>query len=466
MPIGSRLCCACILLSACAVPKYDDFPYIQRTLAERDLPDVHWNLGTPEDQIVAGRVTALLQTDLTVGSAVQIALLNNRRLQGLYERFGIAQAEVAAASHLRNPELLSAIQIADHGSIGLESFVMRPFLDIFAAPTRRRVAEHTFAATRARVTGAIIAFVAEVQAAFYSYQATQQIVALRQSALGAAETAYNRALAQHGANETSDLDLARERAFLEQARLDVASVEATSRQHREDLNALLGLWANRTEWRAVATLPPVPADDTVVEGIETRAIGRSLDLETQRCSIEAAGQMLELARGTSFFADTQLGTSAGREVVDGFWRGGLAIAVPIPIWNQGQTRNAAALAAFRRLQERYASSAVEIRARARALTVALDAARAQESFHREVLVPLCERVLDEIERASTESTAIERLRARQAEVDARRAQIAALRSYWLLRVELDQLLNGSRRVRADSALDAADAALALPAPAV
>jgi hypothetical protein len=54
-------------------------------------------------------VRKLLKEPLTVSSAMQIALLNNRVLQATFEEVGIAQADVIEAVRLPNPSMLSSL---------------------------------------------------------------------------------------------------------------------------------------------------------------------------------------------------------------------------------------------------------------------------------------------------------------------------------------------------------------------
>ena len=55
-------------------------------------------------------VQKLLKKPLTVSSAVQIALLNNRGLQVTFEEVGIAQADVIEAVTLPNPSVDFEVQ--------------------------------------------------------------------------------------------------------------------------------------------------------------------------------------------------------------------------------------------------------------------------------------------------------------------------------------------------------------------
>src|SRR5437762_12175251 len=83
------------LLAGCAsVPKDAGFESVQSAVAERSGQRVQWNARTADDRAVASTVRAMLTNGIDADRAVQIALLNNRRLQATYEDLGVAQAEV------------------------------------------------------------------------------------------------------------------------------------------------------------------------------------------------------------------------------------------------------------------------------------------------------------------------------------------------------------------------------------
>ena len=70
------------------------------------------------DAAVATRVNAMLQSELSAEQAVQIALLNNRRLQATYEDLMVAQADLVSAGLLRNPVFDAEIRFPASGSGG------------------------------------------------------------------------------------------------------------------------------------------------------------------------------------------------------------------------------------------------------------------------------------------------------------------------------------------------------------
>jgi cobalt-zinc-cadmium efflux system outer membrane protein len=96
---------AALILAGCAsVPREAGFNDVERSVAERTgVKQVRWNQGGAADAEVAKEVASLLDSELTLDSAVQIALLNNRNLQATYEELAIAQADLVQAGLLQNP---------------------------------------------------------------------------------------------------------------------------------------------------------------------------------------------------------------------------------------------------------------------------------------------------------------------------------------------------------------------------
>ena len=92
---ATLLFAAVFVLTGCAsISKQAGFNTIQQQVDERIGYRVHWNNDTAADEEVARAVRNLLGEPLTDDAAIQISLLNNRRLQATYEELGIAQAAI------------------------------------------------------------------------------------------------------------------------------------------------------------------------------------------------------------------------------------------------------------------------------------------------------------------------------------------------------------------------------------
>lgn len=435
-----------LLAAGCStVPREAGFPDVERNVAERTGGKrVHWNQGTASDAAVAESVNALLATEMTADSAVQVALLNNRNLQATYENLMIAQADLVGAGLLRNPVFDAEIRFAEGGGgTGIEMALVQDFIDILYIPLRKRLAAAAFEATKLRVAGEVIGLASEVRAAFYTLQGSQQTLDMRRQVLAATAASYELAQRLRAAGNNRELDLANERALHEQSKLDVRAAEAQVAGDRERLNRLMGLWGTRTGWTVASRLPDLPGDVISFDGLERRAIEQSLDLGAARLEVVQAARAVGIAAPFAAIPEAELGAAAEREP-DGAWAVGPAFSLPIPLFNQGQPVIASARAELRQARERYAATAVEIRSMARVAHEAVAAARDQAQYYEQVILPLRQQIVEQtqLQYNAMQIGAFQLLQAKQEQIDAGNAYIRTLRDYWIARTELDLLLSG------------------------
>jgi cobalt-zinc-cadmium efflux system outer membrane protein len=241
--------------TGCSVPKGAGFSEVRQSVAARIDRQVEWTRETPEDEAVAASVTRLLDGELTVDGAIQIALLNNQQLQAVYEELGVAQAALVQAGLLKNPMFDAAVRLRlTGGPVNPEFSIAQDFLDLLYIPMRKRVASAEFEAAKQRVTGAVLDLAGEVRVAWYQVQAELQLLELERTVLSTAEAAAYAAARLRQAGNITDLELASQEALAAQARLDVAATEAHVVDLRERLNSLMGLWGAQTEWTIAGRL--------------------------------------------------------------------------------------------------------------------------------------------------------------------------------------------------------------------
>ena len=446
----SRGCARWIVLAAtcssCAsVPKESGFGDVQADVRARTGLEIQWNQLTPADAEASSKLRELLSDELSADRAVQIALLNNRDLQAVYEELGIAQADLVAAGLLKNPVFNAEVRFPEGGGqVDLDLSVAQEFLGIFMLPLRRRIASARFEEAKLRVTGEVLDLAGEVRAAFFVHEGAQQLHAVRATAFEATGASLELAERLHEAGNLRDLDLANERALHEQSRLDVAAAELAVVEARERLNSLLGLWGEATRWHSSGKLPDVPAAPLEIDGLEGSAVERSLELGLARAEIERVAVELGLARSTRLAGELELGVSAERD--DGTWSIGPTAALPIPLFDQGQPAIARANAKLRQLQEQYAASAIAIRSEVRAVASRISLLQAQERYYRAVLLPLRQQILDDTQREynAMQIGAFQLLQAKQQEIEAGSKYVETLRDYWIASTALGQLAAGRR----------------------
>lgn len=433
-------------LAGCAtVSTHDAFTPVADTVQQRTGQRIHWRLGSPEDAEVSRRVDALLGAPLTADTAVEIALLENPSLQATYEELGVAQADLVQAGLLRNPTLFGSVQWPNVAAAlpKLEFSIAQEFIDLFLIPLRQRVAEDELDRARFRVAHAVLSLSGEVREAFYTLQASQQLLAVRRMLVEASEASAELARRQRTAGNISELDLASEEAMYQQERLDVARAEAEVLGNRERMNRLLGLWGRRTEWTLADKLPELPAQDPSLERLETTAIAQRLDLAAARKETEALERSLGLARGARWIGSVEVGAITERDS-DGQRLTGPSLSVEVPLFDQHQASIARLEAQWREARWRQDALAVEIRSEARAARSRLLSARAVSEHYRTVLLPLRERIVALSQQHYNAMTlgVYQLLAARQGEVNAYREYIESVRDYWIARSDLERVLGG------------------------
>lgn len=422
------------------------FDAVQASASERLAgAKVHWSRGGPEDAEVARHVSDLLGAELTADSAVQVALLNNPRIQATYEQLGVAQADLVRAGLFRNPVFDLELRFFP-GSTSFEAGLVQNFLDLFFVPLRRQVAAERFEAAKARVTAAVIRLAAETRRAFYRVEAAEQFVELRRQVADSTGVAAELSRRILRAGNAPDLEHALELAQHEEARVEREAAEQELRDSREALSVLMGLWGLELAWKAPGRLPALPAEEIAAEEVERRAVERSEDLREARIELEAASRLLGYAAPMAVFEDTELGVSLEHEG-EGETGVGPAVSFPVPLFSWGGPASAVARAEYRRRARMYEALATEVRSAARSSWSRLLSLRGRAMHYRDVILPVRGRVLRETQKQFNAMLvgAFQLFTAKQQQIDAGARYVATLRDYWTARADLDALLSGALR---------------------
>jgi cobalt-zinc-cadmium efflux system outer membrane protein len=432
------------LLSGCAtVQPRQSFPEVERTVSERSNYRVHWNDGGEADKAVASQVDALLAKPLSADVAVQIALLNNRNLQAVYEDLGVAQAELVGAGLLKNPIFDGSVRFVEGGgSPTVDLGIAFDFLDVFFIGLRKNVAEAQLEVAKASVTGAVLDLAGETKIAFYELQAAEQMIGMRRQVEHATASSYDLAKRLREAGNNRSLDVSNERALHEESRLALATSELDAIQKREGLNRLMGLWGARTKWNVSGRLSEPTSDEISGDGLERLAIEKSLDLRASRAAVTVSLRELGIAQPLGYLSELEVGASAERD--EGQWELGPSIGLPIPIFSQGQPAVARAQAELRRAEQRYYATAVEIRTTVRASFARTRALRQQVDYYRTVLLPLRQTIVDEtqLQYNAMQAAPFQLLQAKRDQIETGRAYLELLKDYWTAKAQLELILSG------------------------
>ena len=180
------------------------------------------------------RVAALLAEPLSVDTAVQVALLNNKRLQVALAELGIAEADLVQAGLLRNPRF-SFGRLSGNGSVEIDRSVMFDLGGLLTLPLRRAIEQQRFQGAQLQAALQVVRIAADTRRAWYqAVAAAQSLEYLRQAEL-AAQASAELGQRMAAAGNWSRLDEAREQVFHAEVSAQLLRAEHATTAARERL---------------------------------------------------------------------------------------------------------------------------------------------------------------------------------------------------------------------------------------
>jgi outer membrane protein TolC len=401
----------------------------------------------------ASRVKELLAKPLSVSTAVQVALLNNRGLQAAYNELGISEAQMVEASLPPAPRLEFA-RLVGSGGFEIERQIVQNVLALLTLPRRREIAEARFRQAQARAVEATLRIAFETSRAYYRAVATNSAVVFLADAQESAQTVSELAKRLGETGAMSKLNQAREHVFYAEISGQLATARLRQRVERERLTRVLGTWGRDSAFRLPDKLTPLPAKPKTLAWVESEAVRRRLDLAIARMEIDILAKELGLTRKTRFInalevagvstIEKETKINGGNVEVDKIKRGGYDIDFQVPIYDFGEARVRLAEETYMRAVNRLVERAVNARSEAReayqAYRGAYDIAR---HYDREVL-PLRKIISDEtmLNYNAMISDLFALLNDARARILANVQAIEARRDFWLASVDLHAALVG------------------------
>jgi len=435
------------LLPACAhMEKGLGHDTVSQLVESRSGHRTGWEQGSPEARQIQERVSALLKGGLNRERAVQIALINNPRLQETYDELDVSQADLVQAGLLSNPTLTGSIgfQLGNGGGRPeYEVSIVQSFLDIFMLPLRKRVARAQFDAETLRVAYAALQVAAETSKEFAQLQASEQTVELMRTITVGADAAASLAEKQFEAGNVSERAVASERAMSAQAELDLAHDQLSLLEHRERLNRLLGLWGPNAAWKSGQSLQAIPHVEEPIEHLEVTALTQRLDVQAARKQVEMLESALSMAKTSRYTGLVNIGAHIHQDV-NGPRLLGPTLELELPIFDQRQALIGRLEAQRRQAQRRLDALGLDVRSEVRIAKAELDLNRHAAAQYLGALLPLRRTVLEqsELEYNAMQIGLYELLATKKAEIETFRAYLGTVRDYWIAHAELERALGG------------------------
>ena len=438
---------AAALLSGCAAFSPDAGMSVVADVAQGTIKKDVVAIRTPQDAEWAhDNVRLLLRRGLTVDTAVQIALLNNRGLQAAYNELAIAEADLVQDSLPPNPTF-SITRIAGDGALEIERQIVGDILALATLPFRSEIARQRFQAAQLRAAEETLRLAAEVRRAYYRALAANELVGLFTEAKSTAEATAQLALKLGQTGAMNKLDQAREQAFYAETAAELATLRQEATSSRERLVRLLGLWDGDLGFHLPGKLPILPARPLSLPFIEVDAVTHRLDLQIARIELAALAKSLALTNATRFITVLDAaGIDRKTRDPDGtpFRERGFDVQFQIPIFDGGEVRVRRALETYNEAFNLVTEKAVNVRSEAReAYRVYRSSYDIAGHYQREVL-PLRKIISDEMQLrfSSMQVDIFTVLQEARQRLVAMRAAIEAKREFWLAKAELQTAVNG------------------------
>jgi outer membrane protein TolC len=379
---------------------------------------------------------------LTAEAAVEVALNRSPALKAARARARAEEASARADGRPENPKLAADYK-AGSGVGRTEVAFTFDLWSLIGAGSRGRAAGAERERSEAALAEEALALAAETKSAVYAVEAASATLILREENAQAARATADLAEGQRKAGNIAAAELYLEQSAAEQAALDADRAEAELAAARAVLARLMRVPTD-SGWWTEASLPPPPSgaelDAAVLEKLaRERRPARGAALAAARAADERAR-----AWSTATAGSLRVGIAAERDP-DGTRYAGPAVEMDVPMWDATRPRQRAADARADEAAADADEEDAELTAELEILRARLIAARKAAGRWRDVIVPARAGITAETQlRYNGMLTgAAQLLGARQAETDARRELIEALREYWTTRAALERAAGGS-----------------------
>ena len=395
-----------------------------------------------EEDALAARsaVKGLLKRPLTAGTAVQIALLNNRGLQAAYNELAIAEAMMVGASLPPNP-IISLSQLTGSGAVEIERRIVADILALATLPARAEVAGDRFRQAQLRAIAETLRVAADTRRVYYRAVTLRELASFLVQAQSAAEVATQLAKRLGETGALNKLDQAREQVFYADITVQLAAARQRAASERERLIRLLGLWGSDLDFQLPSALPSLPARPRTLPAVEIEAIRRRVDLQITRIEVDTLAKSYGLTQATRFInlLDVAGISRTTRDPGgDPFRQRGIEVEFQVPLFDFGQVRVRAAEQTYLEAVNRLSEKAINVRSEAR------DAYRSYRStydvaahYQREVL-PLHQIISEEmmLRYGAMQIDVFSLLAEARQRLNTTMAAIEARRDFWLASTDL------------------------------
>lgn len=301
-----------LMAAACvSVDPRSDFQRVAEQVREATGQEVVPVTVTEEE--VKEHVERLLSAGLSAESSAALCLLNNPKLSAVYDRVGLARADVVQSQLWRNPTLVFSVRFPDGGGlVNLMGDFAQNIAELWQIPVRTRSAESTLEQTVLESARELGVAVLDAKAAYYKAYAADRLREISQENLRIAQDSRELAVARLKVGAGTEIESNLAQSEVLDAELATRSAALAAFEARSELAVMLGVTLPPDRLRLAEVLPEAPQEALSSEMLVAAAERNRADLAAARKLVEAA-QADWLLERRRVFPELELGLSVERE---------------------------------------------------------------------------------------------------------------------------------------------------------
>jgi len=265
-----------------------------------------------DDAVIEQRVAAILGDGLTVDDAVQIALLNNPRLQAALMRLGISRADFVQSGLFTNPTLSLSLRWPDGGGLtNLQAGIAQNIAELWQISYRKQAAEHELDRTILELARATSALSLDTRVAYWHTVRSDRERTLARENLVLSQKLIDVAISRRDAGAGSDVDVNLARSQHIDLEIKLRNAALASVEAHATLAKLLGLKTSQGEVVLVDALAKPGSWTVSPQSVIATALESRLDVQATKMAVEAAHARIAYEK-SRYLRSLELGLSAER----------------------------------------------------------------------------------------------------------------------------------------------------------
>ncbi len=292
--------------------------------------------GPQEEQKVTEQIQSRLQGGLSSAEAVEIALLNNNKLEAAFYEIGVSRADLVQSGLLANPSLGAVLRFPkDGGDPTLEARLALNLMDIWHRPARKRAQELRLESTILQVAHDAALLAASTKSAYIAAVAAKQSREIEQMNLDSTEELLEITKARQSAGATTVAATNTAKAeYLEQATI-LRAAELVEIETKVHLAGFLGLDISPDDLELTDLLAPPANLQFDLADLNTIAGSSRLDLWAAKENVRAHEAFISLEKRLLF---RNVQGSIEMEAKGGEYEVGPGIDLELPLFDQNRAQ--------------------------------------------------------------------------------------------------------------------------------